>query len=93
MNTMPGPKRPTESKEPKTLEEFRQKAKENEGWLYVGDALKYVRLLGQRGLTKPNIMRVARLHGIGFQPDGAKWWVFPIERLDAFYGSPDSPTD
>jgi hypothetical protein len=64
---------PTEKRE---LEELREKAKTLDGLLYVGDALKYAQLLGQRGLTKPKIMLAARQHRLGaFQPTGGKWWV------------------
>jgi hypothetical protein len=75
---------PTERRE---LEELREKAKKLNG-LYVGDALKYAQLLGQRGLTKPKIMLAARQHRLGaFQPKGGKWWVFPLAGLEAYYGS------
>jgi hypothetical protein len=81
---------PTEKRE---LEELREKAKTLDGLLYVGDALKYAQLLGQRGLTKPKIMLAARQHRLGaFQPTGGKWWVFPLAGLEAYY-DPEGTSD
>lgn len=84
MNIVPTP---TERQE---LEELRSKAKALDG-LYVGDALKYAQLLGQRGLTKPKIMLAGRRGSLSMhRPPGSKWWVFDIASLDKAYGQDNS---
>lgn len=69
------------------LEALRAKAAAQNG-LYVGDALLFAQLLGQKGLTKPKLLLAGRKGHLGmYRPPGSKWWMFDIERLEAWYGS------
>ncbi len=70
------------------LEALRKKAAAHHG-LYVGDALRYAQLLGQKGLTRPKIMLAGRKGHLGmYRPPGSKWWMFDAERLETWYGPP-----
>ena len=79
---------PTQRRE---LDELREKAKKFGGLLYVGDALKYAQLLGQRGLTKPKIMLAGRQGYFAMhRPPGSKWWLFDVNSLDERYGADET---
>ena len=68
------------------LAELREIA-ERKGGLYVGDALEYAQLLGQVGLTKPNITRIAKNgHIRRMRPPGTSWEMYDIDSLDEFFG-------